>query len=98
MNEANKRHSPRYNPTSIDAVKTLYDMLRGSSLPETIAGKSPLNLTHKKAFFIIWFLQEHMGILPDHFEKCDNCKALYDSEKEGSYSEKTGKFSCGGCL
>lgn len=54
-------------------------------------------LTSKKAFAIIWYLQEHFSILPDSIEKCDNCESLYDSCSGGIYWETKGKFYCGGC-
>jgi len=41
-------------------------------------------LSSKKAFDIIYYLQEQLEILPDRFEKCTSCKEMYDSHQQGS--------------
>ncbi len=56
--------------------------------------KSKIKLTPKKAFSIIWYLQEHFSILPDTIERCDVCNNLFDSESQGHHSELTGKHYC----
>ena len=66
-----------------------------SGFYEYLQEKERLNKT--KAFRIIYYLQEHLPILPDHIEKCDRCGDLYDSDSEGYHSEKRGKFYCGNC-
>lgn len=53
-----------------------------------------LRLTAKQANTIIWYLQEHFSILPDHIEQCDTCGEWYDSDSQGHYSELTGKCYC----
>ena len=42
-------------------------------------------LSYKKAFHIIYFLQEDIGCLPDHIEQCQDCLDLFDCNKEGFY-------------
>lgn len=56
-----------------------------------------IRLSEKKAQTIIWYLQEHMRILPDHIERCDSCGDLFDSWNEGYHIESKGKTYCGGC-
>ncbi len=51
-------------------------------------------LSNKKAFSIIYYLQEHLPVFPDHIELCSNCGKLYDSYSQGHHSEMTGKFYC----
>lgn len=51
-------------------------------------------ISPKKAFSIIYYLQEHFPLLPDHIEQCSNCGELYDSYSQGHYSEMTGKYYC----
>lgn len=51
-------------------------------------------LSNKKAFSIIYYLQEHFPLLPDHIEQCSACGELYDSYSQGHHSELTGKFYC----
>lgn len=53
-----------------------------------------LKLNRKKAFQVIYYLQEHLPVFPDQIEQCSNCGALYDSYCSGHYSELTGKFYC----
>lgn len=83
----------------IEQVQEIYDMLTGRALPEGISlgrGNAP-KLTEKKAFAVIWFLQEHLRILPDHIERCDECGDLFDTHRQGDYDEKSGKHWCGNC-
>lgn len=51
-------------------------------------------LSKKKAFSIIYYLQEYFPLLPDHIEQCDVCGELYDSYSQGHHSDLTGKFYC----
>lgn len=59
--------------------------------------KNDLGLKPKKAFSVIYFLQEHVSILPDTIEKCWYCKELFDSSEEGIYWESKGRHYCGCC-
>jgi hypothetical protein len=56
--------------------------------------KDKLKLSASKAFSIIYYLQEHLPVFPDHIEKCSNCDNLYDSYSQGHHSELTDKFYC----
>lgn len=53
-----------------------------------------LKLSCRKAFRIIYFLQEHLPVFPDHIEKCDTCGSIYDSWSQGHHSDMNGKFYC----
>jgi hypothetical protein len=82
----------------LEWIKEFYDFLQGEN-PEGIQTRkhnSP-KMTPKKAFTIIWYLQEHLRVLPDHIEKCSCCNDLYDSNSEGIYWESKGKFYCRAC-
>jgi len=48
--------------------------------------KNPPQLSEEVAFNVIWFLQEHMGVLPCNYERCSVCGSLYDTMEEGIYS------------
>lgn len=84
--------------TDLDWMKELNKFLQGecSDNIQLRRGHKP-KLSVKKAFAIIWYLQEHMRILPDNIEKCDNCNDLFDHNSEGIYWESKGKNFCGGC-
>jgi hypothetical protein len=56
--------------------------------------RDDLNLGKKKAFQIIYYLQEYLPVIPDQIEQCCKCGELYDSYSQGHYSELTGKFYC----
>lgn len=82
----------------LEWVEEFYQFLQGE-IPEKIhfpRGHKP-HLSQKKAFSIIYYLQEHFPILPDHIERCDNCGSLFDDFNEGLYWETKGKHFCGGC-
>ena len=84
--------------TDLEWIEEFYEFLQGE-IPENISllrGYRP-KMTAKKAFTIIWYLQEHLSILPDTIEKCDVCNGLYDSGEEGIYWETKRKHYCGGC-
>ena len=79
-------------------VDEFYRFLQGEC-PEgiTVGIQRQPKLTQKKAFTIIWYLQEHLRILPDNIERCDNCGELFDTHSDGIYWESKGKHFCGGC-
>lgn len=79
-------------------IEEFYDFLQGEC-PDDMRlprGYQP-KLTPKKAFTIIWYLQEHFPILPSRIEKCWKCDLLYDSYSEGLHWESKGRNYCGGC-
>lgn len=82
----------------IEWVEEFYKFLQGE-IPDSIRlprGHKP-QLSQKKAFSIIWYLQEHFPILPDHIEQCDSCGSLFDEHIEGIHWETKGKSFCGSC-
>jgi len=79
-------------------VQEFYEFLQGN-IPDQLHfghGHAP-KMTQKKAFSIIWYLQEHFPIIPDYIERCDNCGELFDSHSEGLYWETKSKHFCGSC-
>jgi hypothetical protein len=85
--------------SDLEKINEFYRFLTGEEVPEGIfilRGHAP-KMSEKKAFSIIWYLQEHFSIFPDHIERCDTCGNLYNSDSEGIYWESKGKFFCGGC-
>lgn len=79
--------------TDLQWIEEFYEFLKGE-LPEEMEMKNRPKLSGKTAFNIIWYLQEHFSILPDHIERCDICGTLYDSDNSGHYSELTMKHYC----
>jgi len=75
-----------------------YEFLQGNEVEGVSTPKhcTP-KLTEKKAYTIIWYLQEHMRILPSNIERCNNCGQLFDSDSGGIYWETKGNHYCSGC-
>ena len=77
----------QFKEATLEEVEELYDMLTGNRLPEGMEipdGERP-DLGPKQAFAVIWFLQERMGLLPDHYEQCETCLALFDTWETGTH-------------
>ena len=86
---------------TLDQVDELNIFLQGKGLPDGIElkpKKTIPKLTEDQAWSVIWFLQEHLRVLPDVYEKCDVCGDLYNSEEGGMYQEKKPYHRCEGCL
>jgi hypothetical protein len=84
--------------TDLEWIEEFYNFLQGE-LPEQLSfkrGHQP-KMTAKKAFAIIYYLQEHFPLLPDHIEMCSNCNSLFDTHSEGIYWETKAKHFCGSC-
>jgi RNA polymerase-binding transcription factor DksA len=76
-------------------IEELYRFLRGTDKPEAAVNYFKPKLSHKAAKHLIWFLQEFTGIIPDQFEFCEECgDEVYDSHREGHWSEFLGKGFC----
>lgn len=93
-----KNNTDNKNFYDLDWLTEFYHFLQGN-IPEGISftkGHQP-KMSHKKAFSIIWYLQEHFSIFPDTIEQCSNCSGLFDKSSQGIYWESKGKFFCGGC-
>ena len=81
-----------------DTMNELLRFLEGKFTPDTvkIVDKSKLpKLTTIQAWFVIYVLQEHFKILPDKFERCDECGRIFDSEIEGIHTDDKVMFEEG---
>jgi hypothetical protein len=87
-----KNNDDRYW-TDLEWINEFYEFLQGVT-PDGISVRAKVKLTQRKAFSIIWYLQEHFPLLPDHIERCDTCGQLYDSWSQGRHSDLTDKFYC----
>lgn len=67
----------------IEDCDELMDMLTGKDLPEGMAMRHQPSLSRQQGFSVIWFLQEHMHLLPDNIEMCSVCEELFDHSCEG---------------
>lgn len=71
---------------SWEKTDALYSFLQGN-IPDEITLVEPPKLSGVMAFGIIYYLQEILGIIPDHYERCDECGILFDSNYEGIGTE-----------
>ena len=70
----------------LDKFTELYDYLRGIKLPDGLSSSCKMpRMSAKKAFSIIYILQEVTCCLPDYIEQCRECLDLFDSEREGCH-------------
>ena len=68
-------------------VRDFYNYLQGKNI-EGVGVESPV-LTAEQAFRVIYYLQEHLPVIPDTIEQCSKCCELYDTMESGNV--------CGGC-
>ncbi len=91
------KNNQKRTDTDVEWVEEFYQFLQGV-VPKGIhyrRGCVP-KLSKKKAFAIIYYLQEHFPLIPDHMEVCWWCGDIFDSG-EGLYWETKGRYYCGGC-
>jgi len=84
--------------TTVELLQDFLNFLQGKNDSGIVSprGHNP-KMSHKKAFTIIYYLQEVLPVFPDSIEMCSNCNDLYDSDSEGIFWESKGKNFCGGC-
>ena len=70
---------------TLDQTKELFDFLQGNFCPKGYVLTHKPKLGPQKAFTVIYVLQEYFHIIPDHYEMCQSCHALFDRECEGYY-------------
>src|SRR4051812_47508295 len=75
---------PKTSPQWIERIRELHQFLQGN-LPEGVKVRRPPRLTADQAWTVIWFVQEGMRAIPDHFERCSMCGDIFDSYSEGIY-------------
>jgi hypothetical protein len=85
----------KHDEDEMERLEMFYQYLQGN-VPDEVGCKSP-KLTSKKAYEIIWFLQEISHFIPDKYERCDTCGDLFNAEAEGNHCEKYYKTHCGSC-
>lgn len=93
------KNNDKRTDSDLEWITEFYDFLKGGC-PENIsfARGHGVKLSPNKAYSIIYYLQEHFPVLPDHIEQCSFCKSLYDSDSSGYYSELKVKFYCDSCF
>lgn len=70
---------------TLEQVQELVDFLAGGKLPEGWTTSAPPTLTRKQAFSVVYYLQERLHIIPDHFEMCAVCEQVADTHYGGVF-------------
>ncbi len=68
---------------TLEQIQEFMTMLTGGDLPDGMTLADQPALTPRAAFSVIWFLQEHLRVLPDHIEQCCVCGELFDADCDG---------------
>lgn len=77
-------------------VQELFAMLTGGEVAGDLRLQAQPKLSSESAFSVIYFLQERMRLIEDHYELCQECWTVYDSEESGcSLSEDQYRVSEG---
>ena len=72
-----------------EQMQEFFDFLQGKTEDEV---RGSPKLTKKKAFSVIYYLQEKLHVLPDNFEMCFECKSLFDTHQGGITVDSDGKI------
>lgn len=84
---------------TLEQAQELLDFLRDGEIPEGFhLPFMPPKMSSQQASAIIYILQEHIHILPDNYELCDDCKQMYDTWNNfDHYITRTGERLCESC-
>ena len=79
-------------------IEEFFNFLKGEEIEKIsfCRGHKP-KLNDKKAFAIIYYVQEHFPVFPDHIELCWNCGGLFDISCSGLYWESKSRHYCDVC-
>lgn len=68
---------------TLEQVEQFIEMLTGGDLPDGMTLANQPELTSRQAFSVVYYLQEILRLIPDHYEVCAWCHQLYDSYRGG---------------
>lgn len=68
---------------TLEQTEEFHRFLQGE-VPECMSVEDPPRLSSEVAYSVIWYLQEHLGVIPSKYERCKDCGSIYDSWSEGA--------------
>lgn len=81
---------------TLEQVQNFVDMLTGKPVDEMNLTHQP-QLSRREAFSVVYYLQEEMGIIPDHYEMCSECEYIFDSQCAGGTRKSDDAWLCDEC-
>lgn len=76
-----------------EQMQEFFEVLTTGEAPEGYTISSLPTLTPQQAFAVIYYLQERLRVLPDHYELCSECEELFNTHDgqlvTDSYSDDT---------
>ncbi len=92
------KNNDNKNLDDVEWIQEFFEFLQGQ-IPESLHFKKSFipKLSPKKAFSIIYYLQEHLPVFPDCIELCWSCGMVFDTKSEGLFWESKGRHYCGEC-
>jgi hypothetical protein len=81
---------------TLEQVEDLVTMLTGGDTGGVHLAHQPA-LTREQAFSVLYYLQEVLFLVPNHYEMCAKCKLLYDSGNGGGVRQEDNALLCGDC-
>ena len=70
---------------TLEQVQELVDFLAGEFIPDGWQIPTPPTLTRQQAFSVVYYLQERLYIVTDHFEMCVVCEQVADTHYGGVF-------------
>lgn len=68
---------------TLEQVEQFMNLLTGTWLPENWTPDNVPKMTPREAFTVVYYMQEFLHVLPDHYEQCNICSEMYDTEWGG---------------
>jgi len=85
------------NELTREDIEQFLQMLTGGELPDGMRMKAQPQLTAAQAASVLWYIQEQLHAIPDHWECCAICSGLFDAYAEGGTHHELGAC-CDECL
>ena len=72
------------SPEELSNVQELHQFLQGHVPKGGYRVEHPPELDEDTAWTVVWFISSQYHQYSDAIERCDLCKSIYDSEREGA--------------
>lgn len=66
-------------------IRNFVSFLRGDLRDDGVKIHHMPELNDEQSMSILWYLQEVLPVIPDHYECCSRCGVVIDTDAEGTY-------------